>query len=208
LKTRNIPGSGDVQFAITPATTTGGEEVEHVFDDYPGPGDDIGSFADNLNSAIDGIQAQDEALIAQYGHTADTSTDAPGPPAEVATDTGTLDPSDQTVVGLLDDASHGTLPDETNTWADNLNNQVNGMQAQTDAAITNAVHSPGFGEVNPHAGAILNAFGTAEGIDASAYQDAEDHLAQTDTDNTLQDGESALTDAETAAAAPDGSAEQ
>src|SRR5580704_7486314 len=129
----------------------GARTMEHFFGDYPDTGDDIGSFAGGLNSAIDGITAQDDALIAQYAHPADPAADPGGLPAGTVPDTGGLDPGDQTFLSLLGDASHGTLPDGTTAWADNLNNQVNDMQDQTDAAITNAEHSPGFGEVNPNA---------------------------------------------------------
>ena len=179
--------------------------MEHFTDDYTNPGDDIGSFAGSLNSAIDGITAQDDALIAQYGHPADASTD-PGS-SDTVPDTGALDSSDSAFLTALSDASHATTSDDTSAWADNLNNEVTTMQAQTDAAITNAEHSPGFGETNPHAAESLNAFGVADGISASSYQDFESQLAQTDTGNALQDGDSAITDAEVAAAAPDGSAD-
>jgi hypothetical protein len=53
-------------------------------------------------------------------------------------------------------------------------------QDQTDAAITNAEHSPGFGDVNPTATAALNAFGVDDGTRASADQDFQTQLAQTD----------------------------
>jgi hypothetical protein len=180
--------------------------MDHFFGDYTDPGDDVGSFADNLNSAIDGITAQDDALIAQYGHPADVSAD-PGSSHPVP-DTSALDPSDQVFLTALGDASHSTAGDDTNAWADNLNNEVNTMQAQTDAAITNAEHSPGFGEASPHAAAALNAFGVADGIRASSYEDSQTQLAQTDTGNALQDGDSAIDDAEVAAATPDGSADE
>ncbi len=182
--------------------------MEHFFGDYSDPGDDIGSFASSLNSAIDGIQAQDDALIAQYGHPADPATDPGGLPADTAPHVGALDSSDQTFLTVLGDASHGTLPDETSTWADNLNNQVNAMEDHTDAAITNAEHSPGSGQAGPNAAAALNAFGVADGIGASTYQDFENQLAQTDTASALQDGDSAIIDAQVAAAAPDGSADE
>jgi hypothetical protein len=182
--------------------------MEHFFGDYPDTGDDIGSFAGGLNSAIDGITAQDDALIAQYAHPADPAADPGGLPAGTIPDTGGVDPGDQTFLSLLGDASHGTLPDETTAWAGNLNNQVNDMQDQTDAAITNAEHSPGFGDVNPNATAALNAFGVDDGIRAAADQDFQTQLAQTDTDNAIQDGDSAITDAQVAAAAPDGSADE
>jgi hypothetical protein len=141
---------------------------------------DISSFAAGLNDAVGNITAQDDALIAEYGHPADP---------------------------VIDDASHGTLPDETNAWADNLNNEVNAMQDQTNAVIANAEHSPGFGETSPNAADALNAFGTAQEINASDYQDFQSQLAQTDTDNAIQDSDSAMSDAEVAAATPDGSAD-
>jgi hypothetical protein len=181
--------------------------MEHIFGDYPDGGGDIGSFASSLNSAIDNITTQDDALIAQYGHQADPATDPAGPPADGTTDAGALDPGDQAFLTLLGDAGQGTLPDETNAWADNLDDTVNAMQGQTDADIAYAEHSPGFDDANPNAAAALNAFGVAGGIDASVYQDSEAQLAQTDADNALQDGDSAITDAEVAAAAPDGSAD-
>jgi hypothetical protein len=182
--------------------------MEHFFGDYSDPGDDIGAFASSLNSAIDGIQAQDDALIAQYGHPADPATDPGGLPADTAPHVGALDSSDQAFLTQLGNASLGALPDGTSAWADNLNNEVNAMQDHTDAAITNAEHSPGFGQASPNAAAALNAFGVADGIGASTYQDVENQLAQTETDSVLQDGDSALTDAQVAVAAPDGSADE
>jgi hypothetical protein len=182
--------------------------MDHFFGDDAGPGDDIGSFATSLNNAVDGITAQDDALIAQYAHPADAGSDPGGLPADTVPEAGAIDPGDQTFLTLLGDASHGTLGDDTSGWADNLNNQVNAMQDQTDAAIANAEHSPGFGEASPHAAAALNAFGTADGIRDSAYQDFETQLGQDDTANALQDGDSAINDAEVAAATPDGSADE
>ena len=181
--------------------------MEHFFGDYPDSGDDIGSFASSLNDAVGNITAQDDALIAEYGHTADPVSDHSGLSPDPAQAPDTLNSSDQTFLTALDDASHGTVPDETNAWADNLNNEVNAMQDQTNAVIANAEHSPGFGETSPNAAAALNAFGTAAGINASAYQDFESQLAQTDTDNAVQDSDSAISDAEVASAAPDGSAD-
>jgi hypothetical protein len=177
--------------------------MEHFFGDYADSGDDVGSFASSLNDAVGNITAQDDALIAEYGHTADPVSDHP----DTAQAPDALNSSDQAFLTTLDDASHGTLPDETNTWADNLNNEVNAMQDQTNAVIANAEHSPGFGETSPSAAQALNAFGTANAISASSYQDFESQLAQTDTDNAIQDSDSAMTDAEVAAATPDGSAD-
>ena len=168
---------------------------------------DISSFAAGLNDAVGNITAQDDALIAEYGHTADPVSDH----SDLSPDTGqapdALNSSDQTFLTTLDDASHGTLPDETSAWAGNLNNEVNAMQDQTNAVIANAEHSPGFGETSPNAADALNGFGTADAINASSYQDFESQLAQTDTDNAIQDSDSAMNDAEVAAATPDGLAD-
>jgi len=182
--------------------------MEHFFGDYPDTGDDIGSFAGSLNSAIDGITAQDDALIAQYAHPVDPTADPGGLPADTVPEAGVPDQSDQTFLTALGDASQGAIGGETNAWADNLNNEMNAMHDHTDAAITNAERSPGFSQASPNAAAALNAFGVADGIGASTYQDFENQLAQTDTATALQDGDSAITDAQVAAAAPDGSADE
>jgi hypothetical protein len=176
--------------------------MEHFFGDYQdagatpepalsgiGLGDDIGSFADSLNSAIDGIQAQDNALIAEYGHPADAS-DVAGDTAQYPA-SDAMDQSDQTFLNLLGQAGQGTAGDETNAWADNLTGQVNAMQDQTDAAISYAEHSPGFGEVNPNAADTLNAFGVADGISASDYEDFEGQQAQTDAADAISDASQA-----------------
>jgi hypothetical protein len=120
------------------------------------------------------------------------------------------DPSDQVLFGLLGEAAHGELPDEVNQFADNLNQQVNDMQDQTDQVIADAEHSPGFGSapesgpgINPNAAEVLHAEGVDSGIRASVDSDFYARQAQTDTDNTLQDGDTAIDDAQVALATPD-----
>jgi hypothetical protein len=104
------------------------------------------------------------------------------------------DPDDQVFFGLLDHAAYGGLPDETDQFADHLNEQVDDMQSQTDQVIDDAEHSPGFGGVNPHAAAVLHGYGIGDQIQAGEYQDWSDYQAETAQD-----------DAQAAIDTPDGS---
>lgn len=113
------------------------------------------------------------------------------------------DPDDQVFFGLLDHAAHGELPDETDQFADTLNQQVNDMQAQTDQVIYDAEHSPGFGEVNPDTAAVLHAYGIGDQIGAGAYQDFEAGQAETAADDALTGGDLAIGDAQAALDTPD-----
>jgi hypothetical protein len=122
------------------------------------------------------------------------------------------DPGDQVFFSQLDHAAHGDpysgQQDETNQFADNLNDEVNGMQAQTDQAIADAEHSPGFGAVNPATAEVLRAYGIDDGIRASDYQDFEDSQADIAADAAVAGGDEAIGDAQAALETPDGSADQ
>ncbi|MGH3205965.1 MAG: hypothetical protein ACRDP5_28525, partial [Streptosporangiaceae bacterium] len=104
----------------------------------------------------------------------------------------------------------GWNTDPSDQFADNLNQQVNDMQDQTDQVIAYAEHSPGFGSapesgpgINPEAAEVLHADGVDSGIQASVASDFYARQAQTDTGNALQDGDTAIDDAQVALATPD-----
>jgi len=165
-------------------------DLGHVPGTYPAPGfvgldSDEDSFGTDLNQQIDTIEAEDNALIAQFGHSAGDGAD----PTEVPG--GTYQPG---------------YEDPAYQFADDLNYQVDAMQGETNAAIEYAEHSPGFGEQTPDAAASLNAFGVADGIRASDYEDFEGQQTDTDADNTVTDGDTAINDAQVALAMPDDSA--
>lgn len=97
-----------------------------------------------------------------------------------------MDPGDQTFLGLFNRAEQGTLPDETTQFAGNLPQTVDDMQARTDEDIAYAKHSPGFGEgVNPDAAAALHGFGVADGIQASVADDFYAQQADADAEAAL-----------------------
>jgi hypothetical protein len=114
------------------------------------------------------------------------------------------DPDDQVFFGLLDHAAHGELPDEASQFADNLQHEVDDTQSQTDQAISDAEHSPGFGEVNPHTAAVLRAYGLGGQIQASEYQDWSGRQAETAQDEAVTSSDLAVGDAQAALDTPDG----
>jgi hypothetical protein len=117
------------------------------------------------------------------------------------------DPSGQEFFGPLDQAAYGELPDETDQFADTLNQQVDDMQAQTGQVIYDAGHSPGFGEVNPDAEGVLHAYDTGDQIQAGAYQDFEARQDETAADDAMTGSDLAIGDAQTALDTPDGADE-
>jgi len=67
------------------------------------------------------------------------------------------------------------LSDDTYQFADNLNYEVDAMQAQTDHVIDEAEHSAGFGEAAPDITTVLHGYGItpAEGLSDPTYQFAD-----------------------------------
>lgn len=122
------------------------------------------------------------------------------------------DPGDQVFFSQLEHAAHdgpyGGQQDETDQFADNLNNQIDSMQAQTDQVIADAEHSPWSGAVNPGTAEVLRAYGVGDDIRASDYQDFEDRQADIAADAAVTGGDQVIGDAQAALDTPDGSADQ
>jgi hypothetical protein len=164
---------------------------------------DLGGFISGLDGAMDNITAQDSALIAEYGHPADTANESggvnSGSVSSESVSSGALGSEDQTVLGLLGQAEAGDFtPDAAlDSWAGGLNDTVNASQAQVDTAIGNAENSAGYdsgtsADYNPATDALAG-WNVADGIEASSYENHEASLASDGAGTAIGDADAAIT---------------